>query len=614
MKVVGLYLVRNEVDLIEVSLLHHFATAIDEAIVVDNGSSDGTLERVVSLAQSMPIQVASEPGPYDQSARVTRMARLAARNGADWVLPIDADEFWIGVDDQVRAILADTPPDVTAIYADVINFVQARQVWSVDSTCLLSMTMRPEHQIGPIERCEELVESRQIGFVEMMYPPKCVRRASPDIVIPPGNHSTIGTSKDESLTGRVLCLHAPLRARALLAGKIEQGRRVLEEDKDRQDYWHVRRWWRLAHEGRIDDEWAANSHEDGSIRIGGQPKPLVVDTRLRDAVAGFIPDRPANTDALAIDPAIDAYRLALDSVPGWFSELDFRIFCQIDKVQQAHGIGGDLFEIGAFCGKSAILLGYLAGHSDNRLLVCDMFEHTESANDENLVEFATWYPSFCQQDFVDQYLRFHAQLPTLMVGPSVDIDAEALAGTCRLVHVDGSHQYDIVRHDIATAKQLLGPGGIVAFDDICTAHNPGSALAIWEEVLSGRFVPLLLTAAKLYGTWDGGIVDWRAEFDRWVGSSTVLACETHTLAGWPVRRLHDVPTPGGSAPAGGGIPSLAGLETALPAVSVTPTADHAIATEPHDHSNDRRRKARRLAKLWAPPIVVSAYRRLKDHA
>ena len=50
-KVVGLYLVRNEVDLIELNLLHHFETAIDEAIVIDNGSTDGTIEVLASLAQ-----------------------------------------------------------------------------------------------------------------------------------------------------------------------------------------------------------------------------------------------------------------------------------------------------------------------------------------------------------------------------------------------------------------------------------------------------------------------------------------------------------------------------------------------------------------------------------
>jgi hypothetical protein len=39
-KVVGVYLVRNEVDVIETNRRHHhFATGLDEAIVLDNGST-----------------------------------------------------------------------------------------------------------------------------------------------------------------------------------------------------------------------------------------------------------------------------------------------------------------------------------------------------------------------------------------------------------------------------------------------------------------------------------------------------------------------------------------------------------------------------------------------
>lgn len=143
MKVVGLYLVRNEVDLIELNLLHHFATAIDEAIVIDNGSTDGTVEVLASLAGEMPIHFASEPGPYDQSARVTRMARLVVQSGADWILPIDADEFWIGNGASLRSILLDVPSDISALRAEVVNFVQRRDVVTPGKKSLLSMTMRP---------------------------------------------------------------------------------------------------------------------------------------------------------------------------------------------------------------------------------------------------------------------------------------------------------------------------------------------------------------------------------------------------------------------------------------------------------------------------------------
>jgi len=42
MELVGLMLVRNEADIVRVSLLHHLAQGIDRFLVVDNGSTDGT--------------------------------------------------------------------------------------------------------------------------------------------------------------------------------------------------------------------------------------------------------------------------------------------------------------------------------------------------------------------------------------------------------------------------------------------------------------------------------------------------------------------------------------------------------------------------------------------
>src|ERR1700694_906639 len=96
MRVVGLSLVRNEIDIIELNLRYHLANVLDDAIVVDNGSTDGTLELLARLAGELPIVVASEPGGYLQAELVTRMARQASRAGADWLLPIDADAVLIG--------------------------------------------------------------------------------------------------------------------------------------------------------------------------------------------------------------------------------------------------------------------------------------------------------------------------------------------------------------------------------------------------------------------------------------------------------------------------------------------------------------------------------------
>ena len=103
------------------------------------------------LAEDLPILVASEVGPMYQSDRTTRLARYATWLGADWVLPIDADEFWVAAGKGFRDVLAETPLDVRALVVEVVTMVQQRDVLVARPGCLESMTMRPAETIGTPE-------------------------------------------------------------------------------------------------------------------------------------------------------------------------------------------------------------------------------------------------------------------------------------------------------------------------------------------------------------------------------------------------------------------------------------------------------------------------------
>ena len=468
MKVVGLYLVRNEIDIIELNLRYHLGTVLDQAIVVDNGSSDGTLELLTRLAGDLPLTVASEPGGYAQSELITRMARQASRAGADWVLPIDADEFWTSDGRPMRSVLETTPSEVGVLRCELVNFIQRREELAPTSSSLLTMVMRVAEPAGPPERCEELVETGQIGFVEMAYPPKSVSRAAATISVASGNHGVIGVPGEARPTAAIVCLHAPLRSRSMLTTKIDQGRRVEEAGFVPGEFWHSRRWWRMAREGRVDEDWAACSYQHGALSVGGRQRSLVPDDRLAKAVAKWVDAGIAEPAGFLhqLDPAIGAYVLAMPTVPGWFSETDLRLFVQLSWEQRQRGAKGDLMEIGVYYGKSAILLGCLTG-ADERLVVNDLFNEGAETTSGNLAENERWYEGFGRREFEQQYQRFHKDLPEILVGSSTDIHREAMRNRFRFVHVDGSHEYDIVREDILTAETML-IGGIVAFDDIST--------------------------------------------------------------------------------------------------------------------------------------------------
>lgn len=210
---------------------------------------------------------------------------------------------------------------------------------------------------------------------------------------------------------------------------------------------------------------------------------------------------------------------AEDDVPGWLHPTDAMLLNAINDAQHKHGIGGDVLEIGVYKGKSAILLGWFPRDGE-RLVVCDVFEGAAGVDAENSAENAAYYDGLDRAEFESNYLRFHRELPVIHPFPSEHLGEYVAAGSCRLVHIDGSHAFDVVREDIALAKRSLGPGGIVAIDDWSSAHVPGVAMAFWQEFDKGDLVPLAFTSGKFYATWDphgvtaDELATWAEDEDR----------------------------------------------------------------------------------------------------
>ena len=89
-------LVRDEVDIIETTVRNLVAQGVERVVVADNLSSDGTAEVLARLARTLPVTVlADRLVAYYQAEKMTLLARAAARAGAGWVLPFDADEIWL---------------------------------------------------------------------------------------------------------------------------------------------------------------------------------------------------------------------------------------------------------------------------------------------------------------------------------------------------------------------------------------------------------------------------------------------------------------------------------------------------------------------------------------
>jgi glycosyltransferase involved in cell wall biosynthesis len=109
-------MVRDEADIIETVVGHLVAQGIERVVVADNGSHDETPVLLDALARSYPVTVLADSlTAYYQAEKMTTLGRAAARAGATWVIPFDADEVWSAPGGSIASWLEGCDADVVQV-------------------------------------------------------------------------------------------------------------------------------------------------------------------------------------------------------------------------------------------------------------------------------------------------------------------------------------------------------------------------------------------------------------------------------------------------------------------------------------------------------------------
>lgn len=205
MSVAALMLVKDELDIVE-HVVRHLSWNVDEILVLDNGSSDGTAELLRELARELPLIVNHDPEVgYRQSEKTTWLAQVARLHGHAWVLPCDADEFWYQPSGMpIREFLQGVAPDVQVIAAQMFNHIPT----ALDE---------PEEP-SPFRRLRWRL--RGPGAL-----PKVCARTDPSLVIHMGNH---GCTLNGTMltTGGLVIRHFSWRSEQQYVRKIINGARA----------------------------------------------------------------------------------------------------------------------------------------------------------------------------------------------------------------------------------------------------------------------------------------------------------------------------------------------------------------------------------------------------
>lgn len=273
MKVVAHVGVKDEVDLIGSCIRHLESIGVDQIVVCDLGSSDGTLDVLESLSgDGLQMLRAVDLNLEDIEAFKLRNVEMVKRTGADWVMFLDADERWLPATGRIKDCL----------FLDAQDLLSVRRFNVVLSEGGLGSAVIPavdEYQslllhVRPIEGFRAHFEKGTAPPWSRFVPvPKIMARPSRIASIGTGGHSAKpcdGVDLKEAVPTDLLIAHFPFTTEQRFSRKIRNLARIL---KAHDGYfgsgmaWHWRKWSELRSESQIAAEFARQVVTWEDIRI-----------------------------------------------------------------------------------------------------------------------------------------------------------------------------------------------------------------------------------------------------------------------------------------------------------------------------------------------------------
>ncbi len=257
-RLVMLLAVRDEADVLSENLWFHLNQGVDFVLITDNASCDGSRDIAAEFERLGLAHVIDEPRlDKSQGQWMTRMAHLAReRFHADWVLASDADEFWYAKSGSLKT-------DLVATSATVLKVRRRNLI-----PCL-SDTADPAFRFWQaIVRTRQPLNGQDLRpSVDSEIPeslllygcgPKVVARTTGLEAIGHGNHDVTIRERREQVSENVEIYHYPIRTFEQFRRKVHNhgSSYAINTDLPQTHSWHLRRWYRILQQGRLEQEYA----------------------------------------------------------------------------------------------------------------------------------------------------------------------------------------------------------------------------------------------------------------------------------------------------------------------------------------------------------------------
>ena len=208
MKIIGITMVKNEEDIIEVFVRHNMKF-LDALVILENMSTDNTKEILKKLQyENLPIVVIDDPVlEYKQSDKMTNLAKsVFDKFKPDYIIPIDADEF-ITIDDM-------------NLFQKELSNLNSNDLGFLQRPTYLSTEMDDTSEINVLKRMKHRVKDYSDISYKVIIPSKIL--ATDNFTIMQGNHNVILNNKNK-VNGIVLksinLSHYPIRSKEHVKSK-----------------------------------------------------------------------------------------------------------------------------------------------------------------------------------------------------------------------------------------------------------------------------------------------------------------------------------------------------------------------------------------------------------
>lgn len=227
-------------------------------------------------------------------------------------------------------------------------------------------------------------------------------------------------------------------------------------------------------------------------------------------------------------PLIQQIETVAATIPGW-TPID-QLFTLYTLSVASAPLGGNILEIGSWCGRSAAILALAAKATPGtRVTAIDLFPAKDdwSENADGSYSFKVKLPSVgevggyqeqtvwkepFERDIAPIYAKYNSVYDVFtesMAAHGLSDVVEAHRGdsniiatlgalNVRLAFIDGDHSYEAVCNDIANVERVLKAGGWICFDD-AFSHYDGVNKAIEDKIInSGRYELCQQMTRKLF--------------------------------------------------------------------------------------------------------------------